>query len=97
MAGRRYIDPFKRLNYFSKTSSLLLYSNVQFYPFQSVLRLHNRPIMNMDYRVACMSSNSGADGRMPGWLMHLQQVLAGADPPAVKANETTPKVALGIL
>lgn len=48
----------------------------------------------MDYRVHCMSSKSGAEGRMSARLMQMQQVLEEAESRAVHANEPIPKVTL---
>jgi len=49
---------------------------------------------NMDYRVHCMSSKSGAEGRRSARLMQMQQVLEEAESRAVHANEPIPKVTL---
>jgi len=58
------------------------------------LRSGTRLEGNMDYRVHCMSSKSGAEGRMSARLMQMQQVLEEAESRAVHANEPIPKVTL---
>jgi hypothetical protein len=73
---------FSHHNSFSSTTQ-----NMMRIFLQSGTRLEG----NMDYRVHCMSSKSGAEGRMSARLMQMQQVLEEAESRAVHANEPIPK------
>jgi len=88
---------FPRINYFSKMGPILSHHNSFSSTTQNMmgkfLQLGTRA-GNMDYRVQCMSSKSGADGRMSARLMQMQQVLEEAESRAVHANEPIPKVTL---
>lgn len=97
LAVRKCTVFFPRINHFSKMGPIIShydsFSSTTQKLMGKFLQLGTRAGI-MDYRVHCMSSKSGAEGRMSARLMQTQQVLEEAESRAVHANEPIPKVTL---
>lgn len=95
---RRCTVFFSRINYFSKMEPLFPHHNSFSSTTQNMIGIFLQSGMqlagNMDYRVHCMSSKAGPEGRMSARLMQMHQVLEEAESRAVHANEPIPKVTL---